>query len=100
MTNTLTLVPYWGIGVHMPMLEESGLTREFSLKCVTNLGMRVHMPVFKDPSFVFPNSGIGESMTLLEESGLTIKSSLVFSNSGMGASRRSVSNGGDGLSRT
>lgn len=93
MTSTPTFVPNGGIGVHMPMLEETGLTREFSLKFVTNSGMGM----FEDPSFVFPNSGNGESMPLLEETGSTIKHSLIFSNSGTGASRRS---GCGGLSWT
>lgn len=99
MINIFILVFNWGIGVYMFMFEELGLIREFFLKFVINLGMRVYMLVFKDFFFVFFNFGIGESMILFEELGLIIKFFLVFFNFGMGVSRCFVFNGGDGFLR-
>lgn len=99
MINIFILVFNWGIGVYMFMFDELGLIREFFLKFVINLGMRVYMLVFKDFFFVFFNFGIGESMILFEKLGLIIKFFLVFFNFGMGVSRCFVFNGGDGFLR-
>lgn len=99
MINIFILVFNWGIGVYMFMFEELGLIREFFLKFVINLGMRVYMSVFKDFFFIFFIFGIGESMILFEELGLIIKFFLVFFNFGMGVSRCFVFNGGDGFLR-